>query len=86
MPSMAHDCQDDRVTEKRMEEESIGETDPLLTEESPQIHYQSVDRIDSKTTQREVTTTAEIHPYTTANEVCTTTGCTTLQAEKTENP
>ena len=66
--------QSKRFTKKGKEEQSNGETNLLLTEKSPQTDYQSVDGIHSKTTQREDTTTAELHDYTKdKDEVCTTT-------------
>ena len=58
-------------TPSMTEEQSNGDTDPLLTKESPQIQDPSVDRIHSETTQGEDTTIVEIHPYTT-EEVRTT--------------
>ena len=62
MPGTTPKHQSDCVTEKRMED---GETDPLLTEESLQTQYQSVDGIHLESMHREDTTIVELHPYTT---------------------
>ena len=60
--------QSDCVTENRMKD---GETTPLLTEESLQTQYQSVDGIHSESMHREDTTIVEIHPYTTEESLQT---------------
>ena len=80
-----NDYQSKRFPKKGKEEQSNGETNPFLTEESPQSQYQSIDDMCSETLPREVLAIAEIHPRTTAREeVHTTTGCTIQQAEETE--